>query len=426
MSRRRDSRRLSPSRSLARAAERLERHVLALGLAVLAVMAFLTYISIVAINGIPFTHPYKLRAIVPASAPIVKHGDEVDVAGQQVGQVRNVVLTARGTTVEMDITDGRVGRDASATVRLRGLAGSTYVDLHRGDIAHPAPEEWTIPLSRTRANTELTDVIASFGSRARAALGRTLYAYGGGLAGHGQDLNSVLADLPPLLRQGEPLLRAFSPRPGALSGFVHELHRTVRGLGGSQPGDLAGLISSGASTFGAVAAQRVPLGAAIDELRPFSDQVRTTLPIADPVLANATRAVRELTPGVHALAVALPDLDRLLTRRSQLGQLSVLARAVNPVLKVLAPVLGQLYDGSASLSPLAQALEPLAAYLAPYRAELYAGPHGFTTWGGFHYDGGQAKGARAVRFAMVLTCEKARDPYPAPGQVGKDRKRCLL
>jgi hypothetical protein len=281
-------------------------------------------------------------------------------------------------------------------------------------------------VSRTRANTELTDVIASFGAQARAALGRTLYAYGGGLAGHGQDLNSVLAELPPLLRQGGPLLRAFSPRPGVLSGFVHELDRTVSGLGGNQPGDLSGLISSGASALGALAAQRAPLGATLDELRPFSDQVRSTLPIADPVLANATRAVHALTPGVHALAAALPDLDALLARGPQLGQLSVLAHAADPVLKLLAPVLGQLYDATASLSPLAQALQPLGAYLAPYRAELYAGPHGFTTWGGFRYADGQAKGARAVRFAMVLTCEKARDPYPAPGQVGKDRKRCLL
>lgn len=417
--------RLGPFQRLAHGAERLERYTLPLGVLVLAVMVFLTYLSVIAINGIPFSHPYKLRAIIPASAPIVKHGDEVDVAGQQVGQVRHVLWTRRGTMVEMDINKGRVGRDATATVRLRGLAGATYIDLHRGNIAEPAPANWTIAPSRTAANTELTDVIASFNAQARAALGHTLSAYGEGLAGHGGDLNSTLADLPPLERQGEPLLRAFSPSPGALSGFVHQLDATTRGLAGQAPGDLAGLIGGAAGTMQALASEQAPLGATLDELRPFSDQVRSTLPIADPVLVQATAAVRALTPGVHALAVALPNLNRLLARQRQLHQLVRLARAADPVLRVLSPVLTNLYDATASLQPLAASLQPLAAYLAPYRAELFGAPYGFTTWGGFHYDQGQAKGARAVRFAMVLTCEKARDPYPAPGQVGKDRKPCL-
>jgi virulence factor Mce-like protein len=415
-----------PTQRLAHAAERLERHTFALGLLVIAAMAFMSYISIVAINGVPFSHPYKLRAMIPAGAPIVARGDDVDVAGQRVGQVSAVVWTPRGGMAKMDIDNGRVGRNATAIVRLRGLAGSIYIDLHRGDVAHPAPEGWTIPLSRTSTNTQLTDVIASFGARARAALGRTVYAYGAGLAGHGGDLSSALADLPVLERQGEPLLRALDPRPGVLSGFVHQLDLTTRGLAGQAPGDLASLISAGASTFGALAQQQGPLGAALDDLRPFSDQVRSTLPIADPVLARATVAIKALTPGVQALAVALPNLDELLARRPQLAQLTPLAHAADPVLRVLGPVLRQAYDATASLAPAAEALQPLAAYLAPYKAELYAAPHGFTTWGGFRYYNGQAKGARAVRFTMVLTCQKARDPYPAPGQVGKDRKPCLL
>jgi ABC-type transporter Mla subunit MlaD len=391
---------------------------------VLAVMAFMSYLSIIAINGIPFSHPYKLRAITSAYATIVKRGDEVDVAGQRVGEVRSVVVTPQGRMIELDIDNGRVGRDATATVRLRGLAGATYIDLHRGDVSHPAPENWTIPPSRTGANTQLTAVIAAFDAQARGALSRDLYAYGSGLAGHGSDLNATLANLPPLLDQGGPLLRAFSPRPGALSGLVHELDGTVRGFAGEAPGDLAALISAGATTFQALALEQGPLGATLDELRPFSDEVRSTLPIADPVLSDATGAIKALEPGVHALAVALPSLNQLLAQRAQLSQLSILAHAANPVISLLGPVLTQLYDGAASLTPLADALEPLAAYVSRYPAELYAGPHGFTTWGGFHYDALQAQGARAVRFAPVFTSPCGRDPYPAPGQVGKDRKPC--
>jgi ABC-type transporter Mla subunit MlaD len=410
--------------SLTRLTERLDRHTLGLGLLVLAVIAFASYVSIVAINGIPFSHPYKLRAIVPASAPIVRHGDEVDVAGQRVGEVRKVVLAPEGRLLEMDIDKGRVGRDASIVVRLRGLAGATYIELHRGASGEPAPQNWTIPLSRTGANTQLTAVIAAFDAQARRALGRDLYAYGAGLAGHGEALSSVLADLPPLLRQGEPLLRSMVPRPGALAGFVHELDLTTRGFAGEGPGDLAGLITAGAGTFQAIALEQGPLGATLDELRPFSDEVRATLPLADPVLADATRAVRALEPGIRALAVSLPSLDQLLGEQGQLRRLSALAHAADPVIALLGPVLVHLYDGAASLRPLIGAVQTLAAYVSRYPAELYGGPHGFTTWGRFHYDFGQARGARAVRFAVVFTCEHARDPYPAPGQVGKERKPC--
>jgi hypothetical protein len=267
-------------------------------------------------------------------------------------------------------------------------------------------------------------VVAAFDAQARGALSRDLYAYGSGLAGHGLDLNATIRDLPPLLTKGGPLLRALAPRPGVLSGLVAALDATMRGLAGHTAGDLSGLISAGATTFQALAIESGPIGATLDELRPFSDQARTTLPIADPVLVDATAAAGELTPGVHALEVALPSLDQLLALKPQLGQLSVLAHAANPVIRLLGPVLVQAYGGAASLRPLAYALEPLAAYLSRYRNDLYAGPHGFTTWGGFHYGFGQAPGARAVRFAIVFTCEHARDPYPAPGAVGKDRKPC--
>lgn len=402
----------------------LEQHTFALGIAVLAVAVLATVVSVLAINGIPFSNPYHLRAIVPADAPIVRHGDEVLVAGQRVGQVRHVDVTGAGRRLDMDIDRGRVGRDARATVRLRGLAGAVYIDLARGDTSHPAPDHYTIPLRATGTNTQLTAVVAAFDRESRAALGRTLTAYGGGLAGHGRDLNAVLADLPPLVARGGPVLRSFTPQPGAFSDVLDKMHRTVRGFGGQQRGDLAGTLAAGDRTFGALAAVRTALGSTLDRLRPFSDSARDVLPLADPLLADATSAVRDLRPGVRALARALPRLDTLLGRRAQLAELSRLAAAARPVLTAARPVLLAAEPGAASLAPLAGALEPFAAYAAPYAHDIAAGPHGFTTWGGFKYGDGQAAGARAVRFAPVFTCMRARDPYPAPGVAESERSPC--
>jgi virulence factor Mce-like protein len=397
------------------------------GLLLLAITALMIWISIIAINGIPFSNPMPLRAVLPASGPIIKKGDDVLIAGQRVGVVRAVSPVPGGRLVRMDVDRSHpIGRDASARIRLRGLAGATYMELIPSNTAARAPDNFTIPLSKTQTNTQLTDVVAQFDSAARAAMSKTLTAYGAGIAGRGTDLNQAIADLPQLVRQGPPVLQALVPQPGALSGLVHELDRTMVGLQGFVAGDFGGLLAGFRQAFDAIVSQRTALGETIDELRPFSDQAQRTLPIADPVLRNASAAVQQLVPAMTALQHALPNLNSLLARSAEVAQLTRLAHALDPVLQSAAPVLTKLWPGAASLAPLAAALGPFARYTAPYTEDLFLGPYGFTSngWGGFSYAMGQASGHKAVRFAPVFTCTPGRDPYPKPGQALKDKRRC--
>jgi virulence factor Mce-like protein len=404
---------------------RLDDHRTPLGLLVLAVIMFLTYISIVAINGVPFSHPESFRAVLPATGPIIARGDDVRIAGQRVGDVTTVTPLRNGRLVQMSVNAGeRVGRDARAIIRLQGLAGATYLQIDPGDPSRPAPAGYTIPLARTSTNTQLTDVIASFDAATRRDLAGTLTAYGAGLTGQGSNVNQAIADLPPLLADTRPVLSAFNPTPGALAGFVHNLNLTLIALRGHAPGDIAGLLGAAQVALGTIVAQHAALGRSIDDLRPLSDQAQRTLPIADPVLIDASAAARSLDPAVGALENSLPSLNALLARTAQVPQLTRLSAALSPVLTAARPVLAALWPAAASLAPLAVAIEPLAQYAAQYRQEILGGPTGFTTWGGFRYNVGVARGARAVRFAPVFTCTPGRDPYPSPGQVEKDRRAC--
>lgn len=407
--------------------QRLERNQIPLGLLVLAVTAALIWISIIAINGVPFANPMPLRAVLPPSGPIIKRGDDVLIAGQRVGEVRGVKPVAGGRLVLMDISrSDPIGRGATATIRLRGLAGATYLELTPGDVAHRVRDNYTIPLSRTQTNTELTDVVAQFDAAARRDMSTTLTRYGTGIAGRGEAVNQALADLPALVSQGQPVMRSMVPSPGALSGLMHELDRTMVGFQGFVPGDLGALLSGFRLTFDALVSQRAAVGQMIDELRPFSDQAQVTLPIADPVLRDASATVQALEPAMTALQQALPSLNSLLARSAQVSQLSRLARALDPVLGSAGSVLRNLWPAAASLAPLAAALGPFAQYVAPYSEDLFLGPYAFTThgWGGFSYAMGQASGHKAVRFAPVFTCTPGRDPYPAPGQALNDRQAC--
>ena len=230
----------------------------------------------------------------------------------------------------------------------------------------------------------------------------------------------------PTLVEGEKQLRALRPYPGALSGLVNAADQTARGASGSAPDDLAGLITGGRQTFEATANERDAIGEALRQAPATLAEVRSTLPLADPLIDDLTTASHSLEQGVNALAKAMPSVNRLLGRRPQLAELSRLSRAANPVLAIAGPVINGLEPSAQTLGPLADALFPLAEYVAKYPNDVFAGPNGFTTWGKFAYNAGVAAGHRAVRFTPVLTCQHGRNPYPQPDKVGEDRQPCLF
>lgn len=422
-------RRTKLSTRVARATERLDRVPLLLGIVVLAAAAFVTYVSVIAINGVPFQGRYPVRAVVPAGAPLLKDGDEVRVDGQRAGQVRSVELDPGGALVKMELTDGVVGEGARATVRLRGLAGLTYVDLERGDTSRPLPPGSTIPRSRTASGVELTDVVDAFDPPTRRGLGRSLSGYGVGLTGRGDDLNDALGDLEPALRRGRPLIDAFTPAPGEFSGMLAEARRAASAAAPPGSRELEALVPAAAATFGSVSERGRELGAALGALRPFEDEALAVLPEADPLLRDLATTADVLDPGIRELARATPDLNGLLARDQRLAQLTRLARGANPVLRPAQPLMRELRPAAASLAPFARPLGSLASAILPYDEEIVGGPAGFGEWGRFFYPGtGEAEDGlahRAVRFGVVLTCHFGRNLYPDPGTVRDQKEPCF-
>ena len=134
--------------------------------------------------------------------------------------------------------------------------------------------------------------------------------------------------------------------------------------------------------------------------------------------------MRDLRPAVRSLRRALPDLRGALRARAGLGEAARVGRAAAPVLRAARPLVSELRAGAALLTPLAGPLGPLGAYLSRYGDEILLAPSGFTRWGDFKYGEGQASGSRAVRFTMVLTCARTRDPYPAPGAAANEEAPC--
>ena len=403
-----------------RAHRTANRH-LALGTAVALLAALLAYLSTVAIDGSPLAGERTVRIVVPATGPIVKPGDDVRVAGVRVGEVRDVALKGDGAVATLTIGNAALHRDASAAVQLRGLAGAVDVELDPGRAGPPLPAGTLLARGRVRARTAVTDMIAGFDAATRSALARTLRATGAGLAGRGEAVNRTLGNLAPTLERITPLLRALRPRGGALADLVVEADRVAAAVPAH---DLEGLVAAAAPVAATAAARAGSIGATIEDVPGLEAQAARTLPAADRLLDRLGPTLAVLTPGVHSLARALPDLRAIEARRGALGSLERVARAGGPVLRAATPVIAGLFDSAASLAALSPPTGELARSLIPYGTELVEAPTGFTRWGSYTYAQGQGSGHRAVRFTMVFTCAKARDPYPAPGVAAQERSSC--
>ncbi|PTL54270.1 MlaD family protein [Paraconexibacter algicola] len=402
--------------------------LLALGLVVVTLVALVAYLSTVAIDGGPLERAYEVQLRVDAAtpgAPPLKDGDEVRIGGQRAGEVRRVEVdradpTGARLTLALDGAVGRgVARDATVRVRIRGLAGATYLDLDPGT-GPVLPSPARLPDTAASAAPDLADVVETFDAATRAASRSALTGFGGGLAGRGRELGETVATLGPAAARLTPLARATTPRPGELAALLGDLGTTVRAA--DADGALADAVPAARRTLDAVPSPAVD--ATLRTLPAAERTVATVLPQADQLLEDLRVAAVDLRPAAVSLRRAVPSLRAALRRDEALDDLARVGRAATPVLRAAAPLLRELRVPTALLRPLATPLGSLATHLVPYRREILLAPEGFTTWGGFRFAEGQASGARAVRFSMVLTCHRARDAYPAPGEALTQEAPC--
>jgi ABC-type transporter Mla subunit MlaD len=402
-----------------------ERHALAIGVVVVCVIAFFTWIAVISVNTAPFASPFRMRAVVPADAPIVRAGDEVRIAGVRVGDVRKIQAVSSGRLISFTISQREIGRDATVTVRQRGFSGSVYLELVPGNTHDPLPEDSTLPRSHTSATADLASVVAAFGTSTQHALTRTLVGYGGGLAGRGDDINAMMGDLPRFEQGIQPVAAALTPTPLALSNLLHQLDLASAGFAPPGNEQLGPLVAESRQTLSVTAQQSNALDEMFDALGPFDDQALSTLPVATSLLAQVSSMAARLAPALGRLDASLPALNGLLEQSGTVSQLSRLAISARPVLDHGVPLLGGLEPVGKTLTPLLDPLVPMAQYLQPYRGDMVSDMQQFGDWSQFTYNDGMASGANAVRFGPVFTCARPANAYPAPGHASSDAAASL-
>ena len=416
------------SRGVRGLVRRFEGRELLLGIVVGIVGAIMGFVAWQSVNGVPFQDRYEVKVEIPADAPIIKDGDAVRIAGRLAGFVTEVEPHRSNVlaTVELRPEFAPLGQDARANVKVRSIVYLTYLELFPGNVDDPMEEGGTIPLARTGSGVDLLEVAQVFDAKARAALQDATTSAGTGLAGRGEDVNVGLADLRAALPELASQLEAVVSEPDAIARTIAGGARVSRGLASPGPDELARGIVAGSGVAGALATEAEALGEALDLLRPFEDQLLETAPLADPLLDDAAAAARELVPAARTLADALPEVNEVLARGEEIRTETIrLTNAINPVLAAAAPVLRDLRPTVASIKPLLGPLNRLVDTVAPYADDIRRAGIGLVSATSTKYAAGPtAGGAVALRFAPVLTCARARDPYPEPGETRTHSQRC--
>ncbi|GAA5170805.1 MlaD family protein [Pseudonocardia eucalypti] len=428
-----------------RAAARRRRAIF-FGFFVFVFFIALTGLSLVSTQGLPFAPRTTVQAAFQDIGSL-RTGDDVRIANVRVGYVESVHLR--------DTTDPNAGqakepvailrldnerpvyqnaKALTASVGARSALGQKFVELNPGDPSAGllAPDA-VIPAAKTVGAQELSDVLAVLDVPTRQAIGSVVRNVGGGLAGHGHDFNLASDAFPDALPDLGTVSLAFANNGGrdtaSLLRSTNDLSVSFAGRQ-EQIGQLLGKMDK---TFAGFNADR---GQALEALlKTAPDSLRTTkaaLLKLDPALIDTSSAVKELRPGGKALGEATPDF------RGFLQESPEPLDKVPGVADDARPALGDLRETFDDLQPLAPMLTkgfargaPTADKISPYMPEVA----GFFTnisqtltngnnnyrWLTFILTPQTPQNQATDLIGVVGDPTSNKDPYPAPGEAGKQR-----
>lgn len=300
---------------------------------------------------LPGEDRYAIDVELPtAQAFTPGQGQQVSVAGVEVGRIGKVTLRNGRAIIRMDIKRSElhaVYADATVLSRPRTPLDDMSLELDPGTPrAGKLADGALIPVSRSQPNVNVDEILAGLDADTRPALQALLQGVAQGVGtGRGPiNLRELLKKTRPTLVRTKVLTDAVRGRRVELRRLVSNLARLTGRLG-SQTGDLRTLVTSGNQTFGALAAED-------QAVRESLVKLPGTLQQADSALAAATPLARTLKP---ALAALIPTAKALPLALS----------AVRPLARAGTPDLRQLRGLSVEAQPLARTLNTAVTTLRP-------------------------------------------------------------
>jgi phospholipid/cholesterol/gamma-HCH transport system substrate-binding protein len=315
---------------------------------------------------------YRVHVDFPEATQLASQAD-VRISGVPVGKVVSLAQHGQRTdaTLQLDSKYAPLASNARAILRTKTLLGETYVELSPGSRNAPKiPEGGRLADARVQPTTELDEVIRAFKPATRRDFKTFITGMAESLKGRDQDLNDVVGNAGPLLRDSGSLLTILDSQKGALRRLVRDTGVTFDALGRNQAA-VRTLVTAGNRLFATTAARDADLQRTFKLLPTFLDELRPTLAVARATAADAA-------PVVHALAPAAPRLEPVLRDtigltpdlRSLLRETGPLVSAARPGLPAATRTLRAAPALVHELEPLARDLRPVVDYLGLYKREV--------------------------------------------------------
>jgi virulence factor Mce-like protein len=328
-------------------------------LVVLAVFAAVaTYVVMANITfSSPFGSSYVVRIAVPDASGIVAGQQHVEIAGIDVGTVKQVKLNGSRPvlTLSIDPKYGPLYRDARFRIRPLTPLQDMYVSIDsRGTKSAGAlHESEVVPADQTSAPVSIGAALDTFQPDTRAAMAVTLNELARGAPDNGTNLRSAFVELAPFLSVTQQTLGAVAQRKRELSQLTTNFASLLSAVG-ARDRQLTQLISTGDAALGELARNDTPFA--------------QTLQLLPSTMAAMRQAFATLRSSEDTFDPALVSLQPVADRLSgAMRALETVAGAANPALSrlrpafvALAPLAGQLRPTAASLSQAFTQLQPQA------------------------------------------------------------------
>jgi ABC-type transporter Mla subunit MlaD len=327
----------------------IKRLILAAALVVVVVVVVLL------VSGSGSSSGYLVRAIFDNGAFMV-NGEQVRVAGANVGTIESVDVTRPGETVKyedgkpvavpgkaiivMNISDPSFQdfrSDASCLIRPQSLIGEKFVDcrptLPRAPGSKPAPPlkkiesgepgagQYLLPLGNNGTSVD-PDLINDIQTLPYSQRFRLIFnELGAGLAGRGEDLEVLIKRANPVLRDVDRLFGILSDQRDQLAQLTSDSDEILAPLS-RERAHVAGFLTNSGAAAEASSARGAQLEASLRKFPQFLTEFRLTMrslqgfsDAATPVFEDLgtaapslTDATRTLTPFSEATTVALKSL----------------------------------------------------------------------------------------------------------------------
>jgi phospholipid/cholesterol/gamma-HCH transport system substrate-binding protein len=245
-------------------------------------------------------------------------GNQVLVAGQQIGKVDDVTLTDNGQAEVTISSDEPLREGTTAVIRATSLSGiaNRYVSITPGP--NNAPElkdDSTLSGDRTTSPVDLDQLFNTLRPRTRQALQDVIQGSAATYAGHAQGAQRTYRYFAPALGSAQRLFAELTRDSRAFTQFLDQGARALK-LIGDRRNDLSALTENLNQALGAIARENNSLDRSLVALPPALRQADTTF-------VNVRAALDDLTPVINAFKPATKNLAPFLRKLRPVAERSV-------------------------------------------------------------------------------------------------------